>query len=129
MVSRFLLALISVAVIDRIAKVLAIMFLPYSVNTGTLFGMLQNTNLIFIFVAVAIMAGLLYWYFRFANESALNDTAAGLVMGGAIGNLVDRLAYGGVIDFIDLKIWPSFNIADSALVAGLCLLAFKNLKK
>ncbi|MFH1181426.1 MAG: signal peptidase II [Candidatus Woesearchaeota archaeon] len=129
MVKRFLLVLISVAVLDRISKVLAVEFLPYSLNTGTLFGMLKGTNLIFILLTLAIMAVLLYYYFRFVKGSALGDTGAGLIMGGAIGNLVDRLAYGGVIDFIDLKFWPSFNLADSALVIGLCLFAFKNIKK
>lgn len=127
MVRRFFFVLILVAVIDRITKSLAIRFIPYSVNTGTLFGMLQNTNLIFILLTIAIMVVLAYYYTRFLKGSKEEDIAAGMIMGGAIGNLVDRLAYHGVIDFINLKFWPSFNLADSALVIGLGILAFKYL--
>ena len=57
------------------------------------------------------------------NEKAL-QIAFGLLLGGAIGNLIDRVLYGAVIDFIDLRIWPVFNIADSSVTISIIFLIF-----
>jgi len=55
--------------------------------------------------------------------------AAGLILGGALGNLFDRISFASVIDFIDFRIWPVFNVADSCITAGIFLVAWKLLRQ
>ena len=104
--------------------------LRYSENKGVAFGMLQNMpggRIVLTLVALAALA-LVIHYLRRTN---LNQTrlhlALGLVGGGAIGNLMDRIYFGHVTDFIVWHYkqheWPAFNIADAALVVGVCLMA------
>lgn len=93
-------------------------------NTGGAWGLLPSGNKIFVvFAAVAIVA-LLYAYHRIARGDLLVASAFALALGGAIGNLMDRLRYGYVIDFFDVRIihWPIFNVADSAISLGIVLL-------
>jgi signal peptidase II len=52
----------------------------------------------------------------------------GLILGGALGNLADRLRYGGVVDFLDFRVWPVFNLADTAIFIGVCLVSWELLK-
>jgi signal peptidase II len=127
---RFFFFLFAVLLIDRASKIIVMRFYSQicSVNTGTLFGMFKNNNLAFIILNILILAGFLYYYFLFVKKDAIAELAAGLITGGALGNIIDRLTTGGVIDFIGVSIWPSFNIADASLVTGLCLLAYKTLK-
>ncbi len=98
-------------------------------NTGAAFGLFQDQSLLLTIVAIigviAILLFVLLVYRRFSFlNSRLGKLALGLVLGGAIGNLVDRLRLGYVIDFIDIGIWPVFNIADSAVVIGVILFAY-----
>ena len=93
-------------------------------NTGGAWGLLPSGNRIFVgFAAVAIVA-LLYAYHRIARGDLLVGSAFALALGGAIGNLIDRLRYGYVVDFFDVRIihWPIFNVADSAISLGIALL-------
>ena len=95
-------------------------------NTGAAFGLFQDQSFALAIVAI-IGAGLLLAYVLIArNQFPLLDnllawTALGLVLGGIIGNLIDRLIFGGVTDFISVGWWPAFNIADSAVVVGVIL--------
>lgn len=77
-------------------------------------------------VAMGISAVLLVWLARQPTPARLLPSALVLVLGGAIGNLIDRLRYGYVVDFIDLHVagwhWPAFNVADAAIVLGVILL-------
>lgn len=93
-------------------------------NTGGAWGLLPQGNLLFIlFAAVAIVA-LLFAYHRMPRVDLLVGAAFALALGGAVGNLLDRLRYGYVVDFFDARIihWPIFNIADSAITLGIVLL-------
>ncbi|RFF30102.1 signal peptidase II [Wenzhouxiangella sediminis] len=82
-------------------------------------------------VAVVIVAVLLVWLWRLPHRARLLPSALALVIGGAIGNLVDRIRFGYVIDFIDVHYagwhWPAFNLADSAIVVGVILLLLDSL--
>ncbi len=82
-------------------------------------------------VAVVIVAVLLVWLWRLPHRARLLPSALALVIGGAIGNLVDRIRFGYVIDFIDVHYagwhWPAFNLADSAIVVGVVLLLLDSL--
>ena len=95
-------------------------------NTGGAWGILPSENRVFVaFAAVAIVA-LLFAYHRIARGDLLVGSAFALAMGGALGNLLDRLRYGYVVDFFAVRIvhyhWPIFNVADSAISFGIILL-------
>jgi signal peptidase II len=98
--------------------------LSYVHNTGTAFGMLQNNNSMLIVAALIILGGLLYSARGFCERGgAWALLGVGLVLGGAVGNLVDRFTIGHVIDFLDFHFWPVFNVADSAISIGAFSLA------
>ena len=89
-------------------------------NTGLAFGMLQGLNkYLFIVITVILLAAILVYYFTGKPEGILINLSLGLVSAGAIGNLIDRCLYGNVVDFIDFRVWPVFNVADSCVVAGI----------
>ena len=98
-------------------------------NTGIAFGLFKDHGAVFIVVpVVAIILLIFNVYFYRQNGDVLNRSyivAFSLILGGAIGNLYDRMAFGYVIDFIDFRIWPVFNIADSAITIGAIIIAFK----
>jgi signal peptidase II len=107
--------------------------LRYSENTGVAFGMLQTLpggRVILAVIAAAALTLVLYYLKRTDSSQVRLQLALGLVGGGAIGNLTDRIAHGGVTDFLvfnlgfwPLNPWPAFNIADAALVVGVGLMA------
>ena len=80
-----------------------------------------NTALLILWTIEASLLLVLVQFWLFRNVAA--QVALGAALGGAAGNLIDRLCRGGVVDFIDLRIWPVFNLADSAIVAGALLAA------
>ena len=110
-VSRYMALSQSVSLID------GILHLTYIQNTGAGFGMLKGWNIVLIFVSLIVIGLMLYYFDRIVKGKAINIPVA-LVLGGAIGNLVDRVLLGHVIDFIDFRIWPAFNIADSCITIG-----------
>ncbi len=97
-------------------------------NTGVSFGLFQEDSTTrswtLIGLAVAMLVWLLVWLWR--AQGRLVAAALGLIIGGAIGNIIDRYRFGAVFDFLDFHVfgwhWPAFNVADSAIVVGVCLL-------
>jgi signal peptidase II len=102
--------------------------LTYVSNRGAAFGILQNQSILFVIVGIAVIGAILVSYRYFPKMSLLLNIALGLQLGGAIGNLMDRIRLGYVVDFVDIAIWPVFNVADSAIVVGVGVLAFHMLK-
>ncbi len=98
--------------------------LTYVRNKGAAFGVLPNETLLFVLIAVVVV-GVIVAYFRFlpANRPWLK-LSLGLQLGGALGNLIDRLRQGYVVDFVSVKSLPIFNIADSCIVVGVIILAY-----
>ena len=99
-------------------------------NKGAAFGILKNQ--LFLFILSSIFAIILI-YFNLKKSGnkkklSLNDLALGLILSGAIGNLIDRLFLGYVVDFLDFRVWPVFNVADSAITVGAVLLGWSLLK-
>jgi signal peptidase II len=100
----------------------------YVTNPGAAFGLFPNGSQVLIVVAVFVIVALVWYYIRLSDGQWLVQLALGLQLGGAIGNLIDRLRFGGsVVDFIDLNFWPLrrwpvFNIADASIVTGVSLL-------
>ena len=90
-------------------------------NKGVAFGLLTGGKATVLVLTLAAL-GLLLAYFAFNATRPTLWIAVGLIAGGALGNLADRVRIGAVIDFIDPPFWPAFNLADAAIVAGVALL-------
>jgi signal peptidase II len=104
-------------------EVFPFFYLTYVENTGAAFGMMQGANLFFVFVSIVLLGGLWWMRSRMPLDQKLAHFSLALVAGGALGNLYDRLRYGAVIDFLDFRVWPVFNVADSCISVGAVLLA------
>lgn len=99
-----------------------VFFITYILNPGAAFGLLANKTGFFIFVSVIVVIGIMVGYRYLPRERVWAHLALGLIAGGALGNLIDRIRIGRVIDFLDFRIWPVFNLADTAIVIGALLL-------
>jgi signal peptidase II len=91
-------------------------------NTGAAFGLFPSGSLIFTVIAVIVSAAIIYYYPRVPNSQVALRFALALQLGGAIGNLVDRLAHGPVTDFISVGTFPVFNVADASISIGVAVL-------
>ncbi|MFQ5646469.1 MAG: signal peptidase II [bacterium] len=105
--------------------------LTYVENSGAAFGLLANLNpayrtLFFAGVSLMALGAVALLYRSFPLENSLSRTAAVMIMGGALGNLIDRLRFGVVVDFLDFHWyqyhWPAFNVADAAITTGVGIL-------
>ena len=125
-ISRFAIIAFVVLLLDQLTKRLVLgspaidlgLFeISLTKNTGISFGMLQDTGIFPTIIALIIIVGLLYYYPKIPKKNSYQLLTA-FILGGALGNLIDRFAYGFVIDFIDFGFWPAFNIADAAITIG-----------
>ncbi|MHB9033872.1 MAG: signal peptidase II [Anaerolineae bacterium] len=91
-------------------------------NTGGSFGLFPGLGLPFILVALAVVVIIILYSRRITSGPWFLRLAFGLQLGGAIGNLIDRLVFGYVTDFINFRFWPVWNIADASIVVGTILL-------
>ena len=96
--------------------------LTHGTNTGSAFGLFPNQTLVLIVASVVAIGFLVYFYRAHAPPRRTLRLAIGLQLGGALGNLIDRVRDGEVVDFIDVGWWPIFNLADSSIVVGMALL-------
>jgi signal peptidase II len=97
-------------------------------NNGIAFGLFKDNGFVFFIIpaiAVFLLIYNVYYYHKFGELDWVYIVAFSLILGGAIGNLIDRFTFGHVIDFIDFRIWPVFNIADSAITIGALIILFK----
>jgi signal peptidase II len=103
----------------------------YVENRGAAFGLLQDQTAFFVLVGLVVIGVIAASYRYLPRSGFLLHLALGLQLGGAIGNLIDRVRQGYVVDFVDFGYhanwWPVFNVADSAIVIGVALLAFNAL--
>lgn len=96
-------------------------------NTGVSFGMFQSNGMLGFWILILIASGLCVWlcYIMSQSNNRTEHISYSLIIGGALGNIMDRFFYGGVVDFLQFHIkkyyWPAFNIADSAIVIGVAL--------
>ncbi len=93
-------------------------------NPGAAFGLLAHQTGIFILLTGLLLGAVFWWWRRIAAQSFLFRLGLALTLGGALGNLLDRLRYSRVTDFLDFRIWPVFNLADIAIVCGVILVAW-----
>jgi signal peptidase II len=138
----------SIVFIDQITKAIILQSLPlyrsipvipqffditHIQNSGGAFGLLagqQSTvrNLVFISISLLAMGFVLYLYITTPSTHTVLAVGFALILGGAVGNLIDRIRFGSVVDFLDFYIgnlhWPAFNVADSAITVGIGIFLF-----
>ena len=137
-----------VILIDQLSKALILGYVPFNHsitvlkgffniihihNPGGAFGLMANLSptlrsLIFLFISSLAVGVIFYFYKKTPPNYPWLTAAFALIFGGAIGNLIDRVRFGTVIDFLDFYVgnlhWPAFNIADSAISAGIIIFVF-----
>jgi len=99
--------------------------LTYIENAGAAFGILANQTVLFVVLTVIITLMLIVFYFRVNPKNSVTGLALAVVVGGALGNFIDRAGKGTVTDMFNFHFWPVFNVADIALVVGLLYIAFR----
>jgi signal peptidase II len=126
-----------VVLTDQITKLMVIKFVPlfdsipndgivritHLTNTGSAFGLFQDMNAVLTVIGIIGVIFILYFYINYSGKPFFVMIGLSLIFGGAVGNLIDRIYRGAVVDFIDVKLWndvhfPSFNVADSSLSVG-----------
>jgi signal peptidase II len=117
--------------IPLVQRVLSV---TYTTNSGAAFGLFPDQGVLFAVIAIVVVVAIILYYRHIPTGYDLARLALGLQLGGALGNLIDRLRQGFVVDFIDLNFWPLhnwpvFNLADSAIVVGVGILAIAMLRE
>jgi signal peptidase II len=103
-----------------------VLYLTYVQNYHGAFGLFGTHPLLLTAVASIVLISFYLWYRREGASLAVH-VAFALIFGGAVGNIIDRLRFGYVHDFIDFRVWPVFNVADSAITVGVCILLIQML--
>ncbi|MEW5958612.1 MAG: signal peptidase II [Chloroflexota bacterium] len=98
--------------------------LTYITNTGAAFGIFPQLGGTFMLVAVMVIVAIILFHHHLPIENFWVRFSLGLQLGGALGNLLDRIRHGHVIDFVDIGFWPIFNLADLSIIAGVTILAY-----
>jgi len=98
--------------------------ITHTTNSGAAFGIFPNQGNFFVLVAMVVVLAIVLYHRHLPARGWWIRLSLGLQLGGAIGNLLDRLHYGYVVDFIDIGFWPIFNLADAAIVIGVSILAY-----
>lgn len=130
----------AIAVTDQLTKWLVVEWIPFGDvrpvikdlfnfvhwrNTGAAWGTFQKFNTVLIAVSVLTILALYFFRHSFQLERKPNRVALGLILGGIVGNLIDRVRWSAVVDFLDFYVgahhWPAFNVADSAICVGVAL--------
>lgn len=99
-----------------------IFHITYVLNPGAAFGILENQRWFFIAICIAIFIGVGIFYKSLQREGVMFRYGLGMLLGGAVGNLIDRIQTGLVTDFLDFRIWPVFNIADIGICIGAAMI-------
>lgn len=98
-----------------------VLHLTLAFNRGIAFGLFPSLGEVFLWVSLVITVGVLVYYLRLPSPSPWTTTVASLLVGGSLGNVWDRLRLGHVVDFIDFRVFPVFNIADTAITCATVL--------
>ncbi|MBP2626426.1 MAG: Lipoprotein signal peptidase [Firmicutes bacterium] len=101
-----------------------IFHITYILNPGAAFGLFEHQTIFFVIIAIGMVVAAIYFYPRIPKQYRLLRFGTGLIVGGAMGNVIDRIKTGYVVDFFDFRIWPIFNIADVGIVCGVGCIIF-----
>ena len=133
MISFSLIALL-IVILDQLTKFLVIknfrinetlliinkiFHLTYVQNTGAGFGILKGFEVLLIIISLIVIGFIVYYIKKIKENERLLQILLAFVLAGTIGNLIDRIRLGYVVDFLDFRIWPVFNIADSFITIGI----------
>jgi signal peptidase II len=100
----------------------SLLYLTHVHNTGGAWGLFSNLSPLFVAMGILVPVLIIVFYKRLMEKGIAWLIASGLILGGAVGNLIDRITYGYVVDFLDLRFWPIFNVADIAITVGIGIL-------
>src|SRR3989344_5748322 len=141
MVNKFLWFALFVVIFDRISKSIVqtmgagasipviknVLHLTYVHNTGAGFGILNNKNFLLLLFSLVVLIFVVYYFVKERNRDVKFIFI--ILASGIVGNVIDRISFGYVIDFIDFRIWPVFNIADIAIFVSIVGLVVYEMKK
>ncbi|MFA5881632.1 MAG: signal peptidase II [Eubacteriales bacterium] len=113
---------------ESIPLIDGVFHLTYVRNPGAAFGMLPYKTAFFVIITAVVVVGILVFSSRIPKGRILLKAGLALQVGGAVGNLIDRLRFGHVIDFFDFRIWPVFNFADIGICIGVGILFLELIK-
>ena len=126
MVSKLMTVNETINLIDNFFRI------TYVKNTGAAFSFFSNNTILVIIISVVVIGFLLFYIYKNKENNKLENVSYAFILGGAIGNLIDRLVYGYVIDFLDFEILsydaPIFNLADTFIVIGVILFLINTLR-
>jgi len=109
----------SIPLIDNVIK------LTYVRNTGVAFSLFVGFSPYLAVVGAIVVAGVIYFHYQLPARNQVVQMGLSFILGGSLGNLVDRVLRGYVIDYFDITIWPVFNLADMMINIGVIMLAYK----
>lgn len=109
---------------DSIPIIKNVFHITYVQNTGAAFSILSGRIFLFILASIIIISAITFILIKYPIKQKTFGIALAMVLGGATGNFIDRMRYGYVIDFLDFRIWPVFNVADCAIVIGTVILGY-----
>lgn len=98
--------------------------LTYILNPGAAFGILAYQRCFFLLIVLVLFGAFFAFRKRIPTKPAYFPAAIGMLLGGALGNAIDRVRLSGVVDFFDFRIWPIFNVADIFICVGVALIVF-----
>ena len=114
---------------ESVPVIKGIFHITYVLNPGAAFGMLPHQSWFFILAGAAMIAAFCFYYPRLKRQDGYFHYGCVALLAGAVGNLIDRIRSGLVVDFFDFRIWPVFNIADIAIVLGVISMIYAILYK
>lgn len=123
------IALSSMAELQSIPLIPNVFHLTLVLNPGAAFSLFANRTSFFIIVTLLAVFISVYFYYKAQPNTFLLRLGIAMQCGGAVGNLIDRIRLGRVVDFFDFRIWPVFNVADSAICVGVALICWELLRK
>ena len=110
--------------LDESVKVAGPLSIHHVQNSGIAFGLFPDSTAVVVAVTSAAVVWMVVFFARSGSRHPVFPAALGLLLGGSVSNLADRVRLGHVTDFVDLKYWPAFNLADSFIVVGVAILLF-----
>lgn len=113
---------------DSIPVIKNIFHITYVTNSGAGFGIMQGKTSLLLWFSIIVIGIILFYYDKIREKKSL-QIFSGLILGGTLSNLIDRLLFGFVIDFLDFRIWPVFNIGDSCIFIGVAFLIIYFIKE
>jgi len=113
----------SIPIINDIIKI------TYVQNTGAAFSLFVGFSPYLAVVGIVVVAAVIYFHYQIPKGSYVLQLSLAFVLGGSLGNLVDRILYSFVIDYLDITIWPVFNLADLMINIGVIMLIYKLFEK